>query len=120
VPTIENTWIFPFLESLHVIGLALLVGNIVLGDLRVLGWSAAASSARMQNGGFWLMVLTGLPMFASGFERYRENPAFWVKIGLLAVALVLPKSTTRGRAWLSLGVWTLTVMAARAVIDFDV
>ncbi|MEO5926119.1 MAG: hypothetical protein ABIR70_20020 [Bryobacteraceae bacterium] len=117
---IENTWLFPVLESVHLIGLALLVGNIVLGDLRVLGWSVAAQSSRLQNAGFWLMVLTGLPMFASGFERYRENPAFWVKIALLVVVLSIPKSTTRTRAWLSLGLWTLTVFAARAVIDFDV
>ncbi len=116
---IENTWIFPTLEALHVIGLALLVGNIVLGDLRVLGWSTALPSQRMQEAGFWLMVLTGLPMFASGFERYRENPAFWVKIALLAVALAIPKRSTRAHAVLSLVVWTLTVVAARAVIDFD-
>lgn len=116
---IENTWIFPALEALHVIGLALLVGNIVLGDLRVLGWSAVAPSLRVQEAGFWLMVLTGLPMFASGFERYRENPAFWVKIGLLAVALALPKRSTRAHAVVSLAVWTFAVVAARAVIDFD-
>lgn len=116
---IENTWIFPALEALHVVGLALLVGNIVLGDLRVLGWSNALPSQRVQEAGFWLMVATGLPMFASGFERYRENPAFWVKIGLLAVALAIPKRTTRAHAVLSLVVWTLTVVAARAVIDFD-
>jgi hypothetical protein len=116
---IENTWVFPALEALHVIGLALLVGNIVLGDLRTLGWSAAAPVPRLQEAGFWLMVLTGLPMFASGFDRYRENPAFWVKILLLCAALAIPKRGTRGLAWLSLTVWTLTVLAARAVIDFD-
>jgi hypothetical protein len=116
---IENTWVFPALEALHIIGLALLVGNIVLGDLRVLGWSTVPPVLRIQEAGFWLMVLTGLPMFASGFERYRENPAFWVKIVLLAAALAIPKTSTRGLAWLSLALWTLTVVAARAVIDFD-
>jgi hypothetical protein len=120
IPAIENTWIFPALEALHVIGLALLVGNIVLGDFRVLGWSAPERSERLLNIGFWMMIVTGLPMFAAGMERYRENPAFLVKIGLLLVALLIPKSSTRATAILSLSVWTLTVVAARAVIDFDV
>jgi hypothetical protein len=76
---IENTWVFPALEALHV----------------------------------------GLPMFASGVDRYRENPAFLVKMVLLLVALVIqPK--TRATAILSLAMWTLVVLAARAVIDFDV
>lgn len=116
---IENTWVFPALEALHVIGLALLVGNVVLGDLRTLGWSTVAPSRRVQDSGFWLMVLTGLPMFASGMERYRGNPAFWVKMVLLAAALALGTRTTRAGAIASLIVWTLVVVAARAVIDFD-
>jgi len=116
---IENTWVFPALEALHVIGLALLVGMIVLGDLRILGWTKAAPSDRIQNAGFWLMVLTGLPMLASGFERYRQNPAFLVKIVLLIAALSIPVRT-RTTAILSLALWTFTVLAARAVIDFDV
>lgn len=117
---IENTWVFPALEAAHLIGLALLVGNIVLGDLRTLGWSAAVPSRRVQEGGFWLMVVTGLPMFASGMERYRANPAFWVKMVLLAAALALGARTTRTGAITSLVLWTLVVVAARAVIDFDV
>lgn len=117
---IENTWVFPALESLHLIGLALLVGSIVLADLRILGWTMAVPSPRLQEGGFWLMVLTGLPMFVSGFDRYRANPAFVAKILLLAVALAVPKPATRVQAMWSLALWSLTVIVARAVIDFDV
>jgi len=117
---IENTWVFPALEALHVIGLALLVGSIALGDLRTLGWTNSAPSERIQNIGFWLMVLTGLPMFAAGVDRYRENPAFVVKMALLVIVLAIPKKPTRAHAILSLALWTLIVVAARAVIDFDV
>jgi hypothetical protein len=59
-------------------------------------------------------------MFASGFDRYRQNPAFLIKIILLIAALSIRERTTRAAALLSLGLWTLTVIAARAVIDFDV
>jgi hypothetical protein len=116
---IENTWAFPVLEAMHLIGLALLAGMIALGNFRVLGWTTAAPSERIQNSGFWLMVLTGLPMLAAGLDRYRANPAFLVKMLLLVAALTI-KGKTRATAILSLTAWTLVVLAARAVIDFDV
>jgi hypothetical protein len=115
----ENTWIFPALEALHVVGLALLVGTVVLANLRVLGWTVIAPPERLQHAGFWLMVLTGAAMLASDFDRYRANPAFLVKMVLVLVALSL-RANTRTTAILSLALWTLAVLAARAVIDFDV
>ena len=121
---IENTWIFPALEALHVIGLALLAGPILLSDLRTLGWTQAEVSAGVTRAGLWLMVLTGLPMFAAGYERYRENPAFLVKMVALVITLgvhhTIHKRATRATAVLSLALWTFVIFAARAVIDFDV
>ena len=121
---IENTWIFPALEALHVIGLALLVGTIAFADFQVLGWTAARAPEQLTRAGLWLMVLTGVPMFLSGYERYRENPAFIVKMVVLLIALTLHhtihKRATRATALLSLCTWTVVVVAARAVIDFDV
>jgi hypothetical protein len=120
---IENTWIFPALEAAHVIGLALLVGAIALEDFRVLGWTAASAPPRMERTGLWVMVLTGVPMFLAGLGRYRENPAFLVKMALLVAALgahhTVRRRSSRAAAVLSLTLWTLTVLAARAVIDFD-
>ena len=121
---IENTWIFPALEALHVIGLAFLAGPIALSDFRTLGWTQASVSDRVTRAGLWLMVLTGIPMFASGYERYRENPAFLVKMVALVVTLGVHHSVhkrgTRATAILSLSLWTFVIFAARAVIDFDV
>jgi hypothetical protein len=121
---IENTWIFPALEALHVVGLALLVGTIVLDDLRTLGATQAAARPQLLRTGLWLMVLTGIPMFLSGYERYRENPAFIVKMVALVVALGVHhtwhKRATRASAIASLALWTFVIFAARAVIDFDV
>ncbi len=104
---IENTWIFPALEAAHVVGLAMLVGSITLVNL------GKPAPERIRRIGLWLMVATGLVMFASGYERYIQNPAFWVKMALLAPALWV-----RAPRW-SLVLWALTVLAARAVIDFD-
>jgi hypothetical protein len=124
VNLIENTWIFPALEALHVVGLALLVGTIVLDDLRTLGVTKAFARPQLMRIGLWIMVLTGIPMFFSGYDRYRENPAFIVKMIALVVALGVHQTwhrrATRASAIASLALWTFVVFAARAVIDFDV
>jgi hypothetical protein len=104
---IENTWVFPALEAAHVIGLAMLVGSITLANI------GKNPPERIRRIGLWVMVATGLVMFASDYDRYIENPAFWTKMALLVPALWV-----RTPRW-SLVMWTLTVLAARAVIDFD-
>jgi len=123
---LENSWLFPVVESIHVIGLAAFVGTLVLDDLRTLGlkipdtrhlkvWTLA---------GLAVMLLTGAAMFLSDTTRYRHNPAFRMKISLLVLALAtqgpLRRFGPRFAAILSLVLWTCVVLAARAVIDFDV
>ena len=119
----ENTWAFPALEALHLVGLALLVGTIVLGDLQVLGFTSASVPDGTLRIGLWVIVTTGAVMFLSDFERYRANPAFLMKMGVLAVLVMFhftrSQRTTRSKAVLSLVLWTVAVFTARAVIDFD-
>jgi hypothetical protein len=117
----ENSWIFPLLEAIHVIGLALLVGTIVLGDLATLGFLPRFSDIRWTLSGAIVMLLTGAVMFVADTDRYLANPAFLVKMGVLAGAALLYRA--RSRRWgaiASLTLWTFGVFAARAIIDFDV
>jgi hypothetical protein len=117
---IENSWVFPAMEALHVVGLALLVGTIVLGDMRVLGWTNAIVPKRTIAAGLWIMAVTGATMFLSNVQRYTENPAFLMKMAVLAALVGLHfLRGTRTTAFLSLVLWTFAVIAARAVIDFD-
>jgi hypothetical protein len=124
--SLENSWIFPVIESIHVIGLAAFVGTIVLDDLRTLGlkipdtrqlkvWTVA---------GLVVMLATGAAMFFSDTTRYLHNPAFRIKLSLVGVALstygLLRRWGTRFAAILSLILWTCVILAARAIIDFDV
>ena len=123
---LENSWIFPVVESLHVIGLAAFVGTIVLEDLRILGWKFPATGhlKPWTHAGLAVMLLTGAVMFLSDTARYLHNPAFHVKITLLVLALTahftLHRRGTRFAAGLSLALWTCVVLAARAIADFDV
>ena len=123
---LENSWLFPAIESVHVIGLAAFVGTVVLADLRTLGmrFPDTQQLKSWMHSGLAAMLLTGAAMFFSDSARYLHNPAFRVKVALLVLALVahftLRRSETRFAAALSLTLWTCVVLAARAIIDFDV
>src|SRR5215471_15026839 len=92
---IKQSWLFPVIQSVHLIGLTLLVGAICLADLRLLGVGArakpagevASSLAPWTFGGLLTVLVTGPLMLASDLTRYLHNPAFVVKMILLAMAL---------------------------------
>ncbi len=43
---LKNSWLFPFIEAIHLCGMALLVGGIVLVDIRTLGLGIRDRSPR--------------------------------------------------------------------------
>ena len=112
---IENTWLFPALETLHLIGMALFLGPLLLGDLRVLGVIPPLPAAGFSRMALAMVLITGVLLFTANPGRYLQNPAFLVKLVLL-VAVAAP----RRRGMLSLALWSLLILVSRAVIDFDV
>jgi hypothetical protein len=85
-------WMYPTFETLHYVGLSLLVGGIMLIDLRVLG-VARVLSLRSMIGllpfvwvGFLINVTTGSLLFIYGATNFGVNRAFWLKMTFLAVA----------------------------------
>lgn len=86
--------LFPTFESLHVVGLALVFGSLLMVDLRLLGLAARRYSVRDLSddlipwtlGGFGLAVASGLPMLIVNPTFYVANPAFLAKLALLALA----------------------------------
>ena len=92
----ESIWLFPVLEAVHLLGLCLLGGTVLLVDLRALGLtmrdqSAAALSTQMKP---WLMtalavlIVTGVLLFLSEAVKCYYNQSFWVKMITLPVALI--------------------------------
>lgn len=90
----ESDNLFPMIESVHVLGIALMAGTLITVDLRVLGATFPQEPVRRIAGtllpytwaGFVLMVATGLPLFAAESINLINNPAFQVKLVLLALA----------------------------------
>ena len=91
---IGATWLFPLLESIHVLGVAFLLGSILVVDLRLLGLTAISYTfSRLEReltywtwGAFVITVVTGIGMFISRPGAYAENPAFQVKLIFLLLA----------------------------------
>ncbi|MCX7814815.1 MAG: hypothetical protein N2256_04920 [Tepidimonas ignava] len=88
-----HPWAYPLLEVVHLAGIALLLGNLVLLELRVFGAGAAlpvAALARLSLAlvavGFALAGASGLLMFGTQPQELLANRAFTVKMGLLVLA----------------------------------
>ena len=90
------TWWFPFLESIHVLAIAFVVGSILTVDLRLVGVTALRYAvSRMTKelipwtwGAFVVAVVTGTGLFMTRASAYVENPAFQIKFVLLILACV--------------------------------
>jgi hypothetical protein len=89
----SHVWAYPALEVVHIAAIGLLLGNLVLLELRVFGMGAALPVkplARLSLGlaatGFVLAATSGLLMFASQPEELLANRIFTLKMLLLLVA----------------------------------
>ncbi|WP_203073984.1 hypothetical protein [Falsiroseomonas ponticola] len=115
-----QAWIIPALQSLHILLVAALAGAAVLLALRVLRDDADQAPLRRV---IWLalpgLLASGLLLILAEPERQIGNPAFTLKLALLAVALVLLARPGRSRparrvtATLSLAVWAGIAVAGR-------
>jgi hypothetical protein len=88
-----HAWAFPALEIVHICGIALLLGNLALLELRVFGLGAglpvkdlARLSLSVALTGFTLAAASGLLMFASQPAELLSNRAFTLKMLLLFAA----------------------------------
>jgi hypothetical protein len=88
----ENLWAYPVLETLHVIGMTVLVGVLGLTNLRVLGYKPELPLAGTREllplawGGFTLNLITGLCLFASDAVYFFTSWTFRIKILLIILA----------------------------------
>jgi hypothetical protein len=139
----HSLYLFPFLEALHVMALAVVFGTVSIVDLRLLGVASTARSYRRVAdellkwtwAGFAVSVLTGAIMFTTNARVYAGNTAFRIKLVLLALAglNMLAFHLTSGRnaaqwekrrsapagaktaAALSIALWIAIIFAGRVI-----
>ncbi len=138
-----SLYYFPFLESIHVMALAVVFGTILVVDLRALGIAStnrpftrlSSELLRITWGAFAVSALTGALMFLTNARVYAHNTSFQVKMLLLALAGLnmaafhltagrsvaswdkAPTAPTSGRvtAALSLAIWIGVICAGRVI-----
>ena len=128
----SSPWAYPALEVVHIVGIALLLGNLVALELRVWGVAAelplrplARLSLSLSMAGFGVLVLSGLGMFAAAPAELLANRSFVAKLGLVMLAglnaawfharggLALADATARFQTVLSLGLWLAVIICGR-------
>jgi hypothetical protein len=88
-----HPWAYPMLEVVHLFGVALLLGNLTLLELRVFGWGKALPleplakmSLTLALAGFGLAATSGLLMFGTQAGELLANRVFTVKMVLILLA----------------------------------
>ncbi len=126
-----------FAQLFHIAGLVLVLTSILLVNLRLLGVGLTHfSTPQLANytkpfvvTGLAFLVLSGIFMLVPSAALYEPNPAFWFKMKLFVVALIIQYSlyrkvaaTENPRPWLailtasiSLLLWFGVGLAGRAI-----
>jgi hypothetical protein len=137
----DSLWLFPVIESVHLLALALIGGAVLIVDLRLLGWAFRSQSTAhvareaqpWLTGALSAMIVSGMLLFSSEAVKCYYSYAFWTKMAALGPAIIFalmirPKVTSGAAgirplwskltALVSLSLW-LTVGAAGRWIGFS-
>jgi hypothetical protein len=86
-------WLYPSVEIVHIVGIALLFGSIAVLDLRLLGLSRSIPVRRLARhvlpwtaASFALIVPSGLAMFSAHASEFIQSSVFVLKISLILAA----------------------------------
>ena len=125
-----SIWGYPTILTLHTFGLAIVVGANAVVDFRLLGIAPRIPVAALRPlfpvmwWAFALNFVTGVLLFMADATTKAGQRVFYVKLGLIAVALLVAGMQSRGMdrqphlhlrtlALLSLLVWTGAIVAGR-------
>jgi hypothetical protein len=88
-------WLYPAVEIVHIVGFVVLVGAAFMFDLRLLGLSRALAVSAMAGHllrwarlALLLVVPSGVLMFMAHATEMLDNPAFRLKLALIAAAFL--------------------------------
>ena len=130
----SSLWLFPVIQSFHLIGLGILGGAVVVGDLRLMGILMRTESTRYVirvtrpwfNFGLFILIITGIPLFLSEAVKCYYSRAFWIKISCLLLGTLFvyfirnPIVLSKGEnfmikilGFISFSLWVVTAASGR-------
>lgn len=99
----NQVWMIPSIQTVHILGIGIVVGSVFLICGRVLGFAGMDQTMRQVNRRFipwfhaalWVLLASGLLLIVGEPARELITFSFWVKMTLLAVGLVIAIAFTR-------------------------
>ena len=93
----HNSWVIPTIQSIHIVGIGVVLGSVFMIDLRILGWAGMDQTLRQTTNRFapWvtgalcLQLATGLLMVIGEPVRELVTFSFWLKMFLVAVSTLI-------------------------------
>jgi hypothetical protein len=93
----HNGWVIPAVQSIHIVGIGVVLGSVFMIDLRVLGWAWMDQTLRQTTSRFgpWLtaalcvQLTTGVLMVIGEPVRELVTFSFWLKMFLVAVGTLI-------------------------------
>lgn len=108
----QSLYLYPAVEIVHLLAIALLVGSILALDLRLVGWRIVAPALPLARHllpvtvtGFAFAVMSGLMLFTTEAASLAFNPAFQIKMALLLLAALNAVLLHLG-PWRDIGQWS--------------
>jgi hypothetical protein len=93
----HNSWAIPTIQSIHIAGIAIVLGSALMIDLRLLGWAGTDQTLRQTTnrfgpwltGALWVMLATGILLVIGEPARELITFSFWLKMLLVALGTVV-------------------------------
>ena len=92
----SSIWLFPVIESFHLIGLGILGGSVVVMDLKLMKIIFRnidkiyifEQTRKFFILGLSLLFITGVPLFLSEAVKLYYSRAFWIKMTCLVIGVI--------------------------------
>jgi uncharacterized membrane protein len=132
----HNAWVIPAIQSIHIVGIGVVLGSAFMIYLRILEWAGRDQTLRQTVSrfgpwliyGLWLMLATGILMVIGEPVRELVTFSFWLKMLLVAAmtftAVVLQRrlrkreergAALKGLAILSFLIWVCIIILGRLI-----
>lgn len=93
----HNAWVIPAIQSIHIVGIGVVLGSVFMIYLRILGWAGMDQTLRQTTGrfapwvtgGLWLMLATGILLVVGEPVRELVTFSFWLKMFFVALITVI-------------------------------
>ncbi len=102
----DSKWLFPVIESFHLLGLAVIGGSVLIVNLRLFGLGLKRQPAARVwldtrpwlFGSLAVMLTSGVLLFFSEATKLYYHEAFWVKMTSLALSILFTFTAVRKAA----------------------